>query len=57
MANTNVATAPMTPPIIALVFELPLPDVAVALPVGVEVLEAPINAPGPISGLSKKRKV
>jgi len=57
MANTSVATAPTTPPTIALVFEPPLPDVGVALTVGVEVLEAPINAPGPISGLSKGRKM
>ena len=57
MANTSVATAPMTPPTIALVFELPPPedDVGVVLPVGTaEVPEAPINVPGPISGLSKK---
>lgn len=42
------------------VFELPLPedDVGVVLPVGpVEELEPPINAPGPISGLSKKEGV
>jgi hypothetical protein len=57
MANTSVATAPTTPPTIALVFELPLPedDVGVVLPVGTaEVPEAPINVPGPISGLSTK---
>ena len=57
MANTSVATAPTTPPTIALVFELPPPedDVGVVLPVGTaEVPEAPINVPGPISGLSKK---
>ena len=67
MTNTSVATAPTTPLTIALVFELPLPDVGVVLPVGpvdmvelpvglLEVLEAPINTPGPISGLSEERR-
>jgi hypothetical protein len=49
---------PTTPPKIVLVFERPLPEDGVALPVGpVEELDALINLPGPISGLSEGRKV
>jgi len=56
MAITNAAAAPTTPPMIAFVFELPPPEDGVVLPVGPveEVVEAPIIAPGPISGLSTK---
>lgn len=59
MANTSVAmAAPTTPPKMVLVLERPLPEDGVALPVGpVEELDALINLPGPISGLSEKRKV
>jgi hypothetical protein len=55
VAITSVAAAPTAPPTIASVFELPLPEDGVALPVGpVEgEVEAPIIAPGPISGLKE----
>lgn len=57
MAITNAATPPTTPPMIAFVFELPPPEDGVVLFVGLveeEEVEAPIIAPGPISGLSTK---